>query len=309
MKGEQALAKSKEQRAELLQVITEAIETDGLSWYKQWKTCPPLSVATGERYRGMNRFWLQHLAVAKEYSDPRWVSFGTAKKLGWKIPEGTKADTYVEAWDQRVGKKKDAAGNLILDDDGNEIKFTYYKLVAMHAVWNVSRLEGPGEYVPEYVITDGDFSVADKLSKYFESGPKYLESITITQAAYSPGSDKIQMPDRKLFEDAEAFCSTLAHESIHSTGHKTRLNRDLFNFFGSPKYAFEELVAELGSVFLMQDFGLEYKPNTFMLENHAAYLQHWLNSLKEKSGEDYLNQAVKAATAAAEFIEGRINND
>lgn len=306
MKGEQALAKSKEQRAELLAIITDAIESDGLQWYKQWKVCPPVSVATGERYRGMNRVWLQHVALVKGYDDPRWVSFGTVKKLGWKIPAGCASDTYVEAWDKRVGKKKDAEGNPVLDDDGNEITFQYWKLVAMHAVWNCSRLEGPGEYVPEIVVMDNDYSVADKLSNYFVDGPKLVESMAVTQAAYSPSIDRIQMPSRKLFEDGEAFASTLAHESIHSTGHKKRLNREILNWFGSSKYAQEELVAELGSVFLMQDLGQEYRPGTFITENHAAYLQHWLNSLKSKGGEDYLSKAVTDALAAVEYIEGRL---
>ena len=54
----------------------------------------------------------------------------------------------------------------------------------------------------------------------------------------------------RQFETDDAHQSTLYHECIHATGHSKRLNRELTGNFGSEDYAKEELVAELGSVFL-----------------------------------------------------------
>ena len=62
---------------------------------------------------------------------------------------------------------------------------------------------------------------------------------------------------------------------IHSTGHASRLQRDLSGRFGSRAYAREELVAELGSVLLGDQLEIGSA-----LENHAAYLGHWVELLK-----------------------------
>jgi antirestriction protein ArdC len=43
---------------------------------------------------------------------------------------------------------------------------------------------------------------------------------------------------------------------MHWTGHPARLNRRFGDRFGDSTYAFEELVAELGSAFLSADLGL-----------------------------------------------------
>jgi antirestriction protein ArdC len=55
------------------------------------------------------------------------------------------------------------------------------------------------------------------------------------------------MPPMAAFNSANGYHSTLLHESVHATGHKSRLDRDFSKRFGDESYAFEELVAELGS--------------------------------------------------------------
>lgn len=73
----------------------------------------------------------------------------------------------------------------------------------------------------------------------------------------------------------------------HATGHEKRLNRDLTGEKGTPKYAKEELRAEIGSSFLMQNLGLKYDEKH--LENHKAYIQFWIQLLKENQ-QSYLKQ-------------------
>jgi antirestriction protein ArdC len=60
------------------------------------------------------------------------------------------------------------------------------------------------------------------------------------------------MPPMAAFNSANGYHSTLLHESVHATGHKSRLDRDFSKRFGDESYAFEELVAELGSAMLMR---------------------------------------------------------
>ena len=70
------------------------------------------------------------------------------------------------------------------------------------------------------------------------------------RAFYLPQLDRIQLPERASFHSPRAFYATWAHEQVHSTGHSSRLKRDLGGSFGKPRYAREELVAELGAVLL-----------------------------------------------------------
>lgn len=62
------------------------------------------------------------------------------------------------------------------------------------------------------------------------------------RAFYSVNQHKVSMPHKEKFVPG-AYYDTLLHELGHSTG--PALGRDLSGSFGSAKYAFEELVAEL----------------------------------------------------------------
>jgi len=65
--------------------------------------------------------------------------------------------------------------------------------------------------------------------------------------------------------------------------------------FGSEDYSFEELVAELTSAYLCARNGID---NT--LENSSAYIQNWLQALK--NDKTVLLKASGKAVAAVEYI-------
>ena len=110
------------------------------------------------------------------------------------------------------------------------------------------------------------------------------------RAYYSGGtSEHIAMPELGQFKSPEHYYSVFAHEITHSTGNKKRLDRDLSGKFGSEKYAFEELVAELGSAMICGSLGLEQKPH----EDHAQYIKGWLNRLR--SDNKFIIQAASKA--------------
>ena len=72
----------------------------------------------------------------------------------------------------------------------------------------------------------------------------------VGSAFYRPSTDDIHLPRPESFYSSAEFNGTALHELAHSTGHPTRLNRDIKNLFGSENYAFEELVAEMTSCFM-----------------------------------------------------------
>jgi antirestriction protein ArdC len=120
------------------------------------------------------------------------------------------------------------------------------------------------------------------------------------RASYLPAADRILLPERAAFHCPAALYATWAHEAIHSTGHPSRLARDLSGGMGSGgdggrAYAREELVAELGAVLL----GDRLEIGSAMA-NHAAYLGGWIALLRESPR--VLLQVLSDARTAADLI-------
>ena len=105
------------------------------------------------------------------------------------------------------------------------------------------------------------------------------------------------MPDHDTFESSEAYYKTLFHELAHSTGHESRLNRDMRGSFGSQSYSREELIAEMTAGILCSQTGIETKQT---LNNTAAYLRGWIKALKDDPR--MLLWAAGRAQKAADYI-------
>jgi len=91
------------------------------------------------------------------------------------------------------------------------------------------------------------------------------------------------------FNNPEEYYSSLYHELIHWTSHKSRLNRQV-------NYAFEELVAEIGSAYLCGMSGIGQKID----DNQAAYIYSWLKESTTRS--DYLVKAALYAQRAVDYL-------
>ena len=122
-----------------------------------------------------------------------------------------------------------------------------------------------------------------------------------SRAFYRTDTDEVHLPKRADFKSMQEFYSTALHEIGHSTGHETRLNRDLSGGFGSEKYAMEELRAEIASIFMEQDVGIEASEGR--LQNNAAYLQSWKEEIKENPNA--LFTAITDADKIAKYVSER----
>ena len=112
------------------------------------------------------------------------------------------------------------------------------------------------------------------------------------RAYYRESSDEIVVPKRYNFKNDESFLATYAHEAVHSTKHKSRLNRkDL-------TYANEELVAELGAYLICNRLQI----SNLDTMNHAAYLEAWCPMLK--SDPKILFKSLAMSSKAADLVIG-----
>ncbi|MFD0878355.1 zincin-like metallopeptidase domain-containing protein, partial [Massilia pinisoli] len=122
-------------------------------------------------------------------------------------------------------------------------------------------------------------------------------------ASYNKAKDLITMPKIQQFLSSEDYYATLFHELVHGTGHTSRLKRPTLmevEKFGDKNYSKEELVAEIGSSFLCNFFGI----NTPVLdENQEAYVKGWLKALKEDV--KLIFEAATEAQKAFNFLIGQ----
>ena len=113
------------------------------------------------------------------------------------------------------------------------------------------------------------------------------------EAFYRSSEDFIQVPFRHQFESPEAFYETTFHELCHWTEKRVGFDRSQ----AENTYALGELVAEIGSCFLMGELGL---PTTSNMTNHAAYLESWLKGMN--GDPKFIFRAAAQASKAVEFV-------
>jgi antirestriction protein ArdC len=122
-----------------------------------------------------------------------------------------------------------------------------------------------------------------------------------SKAFYSPITDRITLPPRKLFASAEEYYATALHETVHSTGHQKRLAREGICEaapFGSAVYSKEELCAEMGAAYLCAEAGIA----NAVIANQAAYVAGWLKKLRDD--RKLLIHAAAQAQHAVDYILG-----
>ena len=299
-----AYEKVQESRKQLVQKVIDNIESGHeLLWIKAWNcdALRPQNAVTNANYLGSNRLRLSFAAIENGYDDPRWVTFNQAKNQGWQVRKGQKG-VLLEKWIFDIKEKvRDENGNIKKDENGQDIeriKPLDRPIINYFVVFNAKQIDG----IPELKLDKPDYSKSIEIADNFiKSSECKVSEIAQERAFYSPSTDEIVLPLRDSFKSYDDFLSTALHEMVHSTGHKSRLNRDMSGFFGSESYAREELIAELGAMFTQANLSIEIKGQHF--ENHSAYLKSWLEVLKKDH-----NELFKAADKASKASELLYNN-
>ena len=267
--------------------IVASLEAGVRPWIKPWSADNAAGRITrplrhnGMPYSGINILMLWASAVEQGFGSPSWMTFKQALELNACVRKGEKGSLVVYA-NSITKTEQDDAG----EDVEREIHF-----LKGYTVFNCDQIEGlPERY---YVKPEPKLNPVQRIehAEAFFAATGFQIRYGGGRAYYAQEPDYIQMPPIEAFTDAEAFYSTLAHESVHATKHPTRLERDFGRkSWGDEGYAHEELVAELGSAFLCAD--LELTPE--VMEDHASYIACWLKVLKND------NRAIFGAAAHAQ---------
>lgn len=295
-------------KAERKRIVDEALELmqgGRLDWANELcGTVAPCNYVTGRRYNGGN---VLHLGCARRrngWSDPRFLTFAQAKANGLKVRKGERG-SIVEHWKLVRFGGGDEADETAEGIDSGRIRPV---LVGYWRVFNVEQCDGEVKPIPEIVHSDDDLI---ELSERIEAASPCPVNVCMTDVAcYKPMRDRIEIYPREAARSVNGWTRVLLHEMTHATGHSSRLDRDIVNRFGSPDYAREELVAELGAAFLSAEVGLPAQSATEFGESeharqHAAYLQSWIAALEDDPDE--LFRAASKASAAADYLGSLID--
>ncbi|HCC5748402.1 MULTISPECIES: ArdC family protein [Gammaproteobacteria] len=263
--------------------IIRALEAGVKPWVCPWTGSGaasglPANFSTGTAYSGINIMLLWSSAAEQGYTDPRWLTYKQAAEQGGQVRKGEHGTTIIY---YKMLEKENEAGET-----------EHIPMLKTFTVFNVQQIDNLAvEYAALPAASFDPIEKAEALTA--RSGAKITEKGI--QAFYRPATDEIYLPERFRFNNAADFYATQLHELIHWTGAKSRLNREKGGKYGSDKYAFEELIAELGCAFLMADLGITGDVQ------HESYISSWLKALNDD--KRFIFKAASAASKAHRYLK------
>ena len=259
---------------------------------------------SGRNYSGTNSFFLQMDTAMNAYRTPVYMTFMQAQKENLRIKKGAQSMPVIY-WDLNI---KDERGKRVAESDykqmsrGEQAKCEVRPFLRAFSVFNVDQtnLEEVNKEKYDAIVdrfkgpqlrdTQGMYEnrAIDRMFERQEWICRVQNDRIVDGAYYSPARDMVIIPMKEqfnigknaeeIFKDGMEYYSSALHEMTHSTGTANRLNRDKGAKFGDAKYAKEELVAELTAAMVGNTLGFDKR----ILNNNAAYMDGWINALREE---------------------------
>ena len=297
MTMEHRAARKSGPRTNLYDDITDKIiaelEDGRLPWVQPWGTAAaqaplamPRNAATSRQYSGINVLILWGAVIQQGYPTQHWLTFRQALSLGGNVRKGERGTTVVYA--DRFTPEDEKRRARETGEDANSIPF-----LKRFTVFNAAQCEG----LPDDITVEAPPPPPGLIE------PRVEELIAATgidfriggnRAFYVPSQDYVQVPPPQAYFEPINWHRTALHEMGHATGHASRLGRDFSGAFGTKKYAFEELIAEISSAFCCASLGIV--PTV----RHADYIGSWLEVMREDSRA--IVRAASQASKAADWI-------
>lgn len=309
-------------------------------WFTEGMMAWPRNLS-GREYNGLNAFMLMLHCEKNGYKVPVFCTFNRIAGLNFKTDKDGKQIPLVDKNGEKLppvsilkGEKsfpvfltsftvvdKETKLRIKYEDyrklpEDEQSRYNVYPKLNVYNVFNVSQtnLQEARPEMYEKILEDNmlkrpasideekaSFSALDTMIEhglwFCPIHPRHQD-----KAYYSISRDEIVVPEKAQFVSGEAFYGTLLHEMTHSTGASSRFDRFKPGaVFGSPDYAREELVAELGSALIASRYGIVKQ----LKEDSASYLKSWLTELKESP--EFIKTTLNDVKRASSMISQRID--
>lgn len=304
-----------EQRKRTAEILVNAIQNTNLpEWQRGYVFRKQYNPISETRYSKANMIHLMAASLENGWTDPRWVTFPQMKAENQKyidagldpiyvLKKGSKGsliEFHQECYkDPDTGKTiptNRSSDNTNSNDVSEESRNTFW----VHQYYKVFNAE-QFEKFPPLEREMEDIVRVEQRNKFIENimenseAPIHFDQVD--KNYYIPSKDEIHLVARENWKAPELLYSTALHEIGHSTGHPSRLHRNLKGGKGSDDYAREELVAEFTSALLHGTYNLERAEQ----ENNAAYIKGWSQQLL--SDPNAFVYAIRDAEKAVQYIE------
>lgn len=275
--------------------IIAELERGCLPWVQPWPSrsadasrALPENATTGRRYAGINVLILWSEGIRRGFPTNRWLTFRQALALGGHVRRGERGVAIVYA-DRFIPKGKNGRP-AEADEECAAIPF-----LKRFTVFNVAQCDSLPEDVAVSAPSSSSLPIEPQVEALIRAS-RIDFRVGGERAFYAPAHDFVQVPPHEAFYEPINWYRTALHELAHATGHPSRLSRDLSGVFGSKKYAFEELVAEISAAFCCSALGIA--PTV----RHADYIASWLEVLREDDRAIF--RAASRASKAADWLLG-----
>jgi antirestriction protein ArdC len=281
--------------------IIEKLEAGTIPWHKPWRSVgAPRNLVSKKMYRGIN-VWL---LTTQGYGSPYWATIRQINELGGSVRK-TEKSTPVVFWRIYVDGVEVKAGEQEAQTPEAEGQGQRRCVLRYFSVFNTEQCELPASITEKLSLPEqrqiDPIEACEKILTGMPNPPEIVHAGD--KAFYSPMTDRITMPPRGLFENAEEYWSTLWHEEGHAVGHPRRLNRESIKEaapFGSATYSAEEIVAEMTAAYLCGITGIENRT----IDNSAAYIAGWIKQLRDQR-KLIIHAAAQAQRACDYILNGK----
>ena len=276
--------------------VIESMKKNGSNWDKMFgDNLDPINVISNKRYKGINWAMLSFDCEGKKYAHNIWATYKQWASLDAQVIKGSKGTPIIFYKPALFKKNKDTG-------DREKIQWS---VMRASTVFNVSQVDlSNSEYKVPVKKAGKQYSI-DEIDNFINETKVIIKHDDVNSCFYVPSKDYINMAPKDKFQDTKEsnatvhYYSTLFHELTHATGHEKRLNRQKqFDDDHKKSYAYEELIAETGSILFSKHFRIEKT----IRDNHAKYLNGWIKYLNDDYS--FLSSAIaKAGKAFDHFVK------
>lgn len=266
--------------------ILSELERGVIPWRQPWTPeLAPQNFVSGRPFRSINALLLS--ISSQEYKCPFFATFRQIRQLGGCVHQ------------DQLSEPDLVSVRMLVPDEDEEADTRLKPILCFCPVWNLAQTKGITWTLLEKKQNNPIEECERIVRTYQEQGGPIIHYEKSPFTYYNLIDDTVHLPMESRFSDPYSHYQVLFHELVHSTGHSSRLSRELSAHRDSRAYAREQLSAEIGAAFLLGSAGLtESAP----IPKSVAYIFKWMQALRDDPR--CVVCAASRAQRAADWILG-----